>query len=225
MAKTNKGIASRSTILTEARHLLNEKGLSITVDMIASELGLTRGRITHFFPTKDSLMVGIMRDYEHELSELIHQFDWGKGPDFANSVDIMDRVLDLQYEYRCAIAFLAITTKNQPELHQHIEGSYYNRIDGIRMRTSYMVEKKLLHPQILEKENWEVYCFQYTNLLTTWVISQEMYHSKKAYKKMKPVYILGAMNLYIPYLTREGKKAYDAAMVPYVSSISDSEKA
>lgn len=215
MAKSLKGLESRSSILASARKLLNEKGLSQTVEMIATSMGLSRGRITHFFPTKDSLMVGIMRDYEHELGEMIHQFDLGKGPDFANSIAILDKVLDLQYEYRCALLYLATIGKNQVELHQHIEGSFFNRVDGIRMRTSFMVAEKWLDPAILEKSNWDVYCFQYTNLLTTWVISQELYYSRQPLTKMKPVYVEAAMNLYLPYLTTTGKKEYMKAMNAY----------
>jgi hypothetical protein len=83
------------------------------------------------------------------------------------------------------------------------------------MRTSFMVAEKWLEPAILEKSNWEVYCFQYTNLLTTWVISQELYYSRQPISKMKPVYVEAAMNLYQPYLTTTGKKEYGKAMNAY----------
>lgn len=215
MAKYAKGLESRASILTRSRQLLNEKGLGQTMDGIANALGLSRGRITHFFPTSASLMMGIMRDYEHELSTMIHDFDYRTGPDFDSSFLLLDKIVDLQYAYRCALLYLSTVNKGQGELHQHIEGAFFNRIDAIRMRTIVKVSEKLLHPKILDKENWEVYCFQYTSLLTTWVISQELYYSRHPITKMKPVYVVAAMNLYLPYLTIAGEKAFKKALIAY----------
>lgn len=215
MAKYSKGLESRASILTKSRQLLNEKGLGQTMDGIAQSLGLSRGRITHFFPTSASLMMGIMRDYEHNLSAMIHDFDYSSGPDFDSSFSLLDKIVDLQYEYRCALLYLSTVNNSQVELHQHIEGSFYNRIDAIRMRTIVNVSKKLLQPKILDKDNWVVFCFQYTSLLTTWVISQELYYSRQPISLMKPVYVQAAMSLYLPYLTVTGEKAFNKALLSY----------
>jgi AcrR family transcriptional regulator len=211
MGQYQKGEMSRAGILDEARKLLNEKGISVGVELIARELGLSRGRITHFFPTKDSLMVSIMRDYEHRLGELLHQFDWNKGSEFDQLFSVLDIILDLQYEYRCAFFFLTSTGKNQPEISDHIEASFFNRVDGIHMRIKMMVEAKLLDARILEKDRLDIFIFQYINILTTWVISQEIYYRHSGFKKMKPVYIMGAIELFLPYLTTKGRKAYQEA--------------
>jgi AcrR family transcriptional regulator len=206
---------SRAGILDEARKLLNEKGIGIGVELIARDLGLSRGRITHFFPTKDSLMVSIMRDYEHRLGELLRQFDWNQGSEFDQLFSVLDIILDLQYEYRCAFFFLTTMGNNQPEIHDHIEASFFNRVDGIHMRIKMMVGAKLLETRILGKEQLDIFLFQYINILTTWVICQEMYYRRSGFKKMKPVYIMGAMELFLPYLTIKGRKTYQAAATEF----------
>jgi AcrR family transcriptional regulator len=217
MGLYQKGEMSRAVILDEVRTLLNEKGIGIGVELIAREIGLSRGRITHFFPTKDSMMVSIMRDYEHRLGELLRQFNWNQGSLFDQLFSSLDIILDLQYEYRCAFAFLTAMGKNQPEIQDHIEASFFNRVDGIQMRIRMMVEAKLLEPRILEKDQFDIFLFQYTNLLTTWVISQELYYRQPGYKKMKPVYIKGAMELFLPYLTKRGRKLYQVAAAEFDS--------
>jgi AcrR family transcriptional regulator len=216
MGRYSKGEISRVVILVEARKLFNAHGVDIGFEFIAKQMGLSRGRITHFFPTKDSLMVGIMRDYEFALGEVLMEFDWNKGSQFDQLFAVLDVILDLQYEYRCAHAYLAAVGKDQPELRQHVEASYFNRVDGIRARIKGMVESKILEARILQKFEMDIFLFQYTNLLTTWMISQEMYHKRTPYRRMKKVYLFGAMQIFVPYLTESGKKAYQQASGQYV---------
>jgi hypothetical protein len=70
-----------------------------------------------------------------------------------------------------------------------------------------MVDQKILQPAVLQSPDFEMFCFQYTNLLTTWVISQQLYFGNRAYPEMKPHYLKGVMALYIPYLTSQGRRA------------------
>lgn len=215
MGLYHKGEMSRAVILEKARKILNEKGLGIGVELIAKELGLSRGRITHFFPTKDSILVGIMRDYEHRLGELLHHFDWNQGSLFDQQFSVLNIIMDLQYEFRCAHSFISFIGKNQPEILEHIEASFFNRVDGIHMRIKMMVEAKLIDASILEKDELEVFIFQYTTLLTFWVTSQEIYYRQMAYKKMKLVYIKGAMQLFLPFLTKKGYKVFQLSIAGF----------
>lgn len=205
MSKNPKGIESRNQILTDSRKLLNEKGLNQTMDMLAREMGLSRGRITNYFPTKESLLVNIMREYEHALGVLLQENEEDDQPGFLPQYRILSKIMDVQYEYRCAMAYLSVSGSFHPEIHQHVEISFLNRLEGIRMRLSAMVAMDLLIPAILKQPDLEIYCFQYTTLLTTWVVCQEMYYSRQGLEKMKPVYLRGALNLYLPYLTEKGK--------------------
>ena len=51
-----KGLATREEILDGALPLVNELGDRATLDVLVRELGLTKGRLTHHFPTKDKLL-------------------------------------------------------------------------------------------------------------------------------------------------------------------------
>jgi AcrR family transcriptional regulator len=215
MRRYRKGEISRVVILVEARKLFNAHGLDIGFEFIAKQMGLSRGRITHFFPTKESLMVGIMRDYEFALGEVLVEFDWNKGSLFYQLFTFLDIILDLQYEYRCAHAYLAAVGKDHPEILQHVESSFFNRVDSTRVRIKNMVESKFLEARILQKFDMEIFLFQYTNLLSTWMISQEMYHRRTPYRQRKTVYLFGAMQIFVPYLTVSGKKAYQQAAEQY----------
>lgn len=209
MKKHSKGYNTRTKIITEARKLLNEKGLGLTLDSLSLEMGLSRGRITNYFRTKDSLLLGIMRSYEHALGTLLLQNEEDDQPGFLPQYRILSKIMDVQYEYRCAIAYLSVSGRHQPEVHLHVESSFLNRLESIRMRLSAMVAMELLIPDLLKQPHLDMYCFQYTTLLTTWVICQEMYYSKRGFEKMKPIYLKSIMNLYIPYLTKKGKIAFE----------------
>lgn len=211
MTKYKKGMSSRADILTNSRHLLNEKGLGLTVDGLAKELGLTRWKITNYFATKESLLIAIMRDYEQELGNILQRFDWGsKGIGFEQLKNLIATIMDLQYEFRCAIGYLSVVSKQQEEMLQHIQSSFNSRLDALKMRLSAMVSQKLLQPDIVAAPHFEIFAFAHINLLTTWVISQEIYYSKKKYEEMKPIYLQSVLNLFIPYLTTKGKAAFQS---------------
>jgi AcrR family transcriptional regulator len=208
MLKYPKGVESRNQILAESRNLLNEKGLNQTMEMLAKEMGLSRGRITNYFPTKDTLLLNIMLDYEQRLNLVLQSFDWGKGPSLAKILEVISIIMDVQYEYRCAIAYIATVSRYQPELQQHIEHSFSYRIKEIKLLLGVLVDQKMLHPAVLQAPDFDMFCFQYTNLLTTWVISQQLYFASRPYPEMKPHYLKGVLALYIPYLTPKGNRAF-----------------
>jgi AcrR family transcriptional regulator len=208
MLRYLKGEASRNQILADSRKLLNEKGLNQTMEVLAKEMGLSRGRITNYFPTKDTLLLSIMLEYEQQLDIILQSFDWGKGPSLEKMLKVISIIMDVQYEYRCAIAYIATVSRYQPELQQHIERSFSNRIEEIKLLLGVLVDQEMLQPAVLQDPDFNMYCFQYTNLLTTWVISQQLYFASRPYPEMKPHYLKGVMALYIPYLTTKGRRAF-----------------
>jgi AcrR family transcriptional regulator len=208
MLKYLKGVASRNQILADSRKLLNEKGLNQTMEILAKEMGLSRGRITNYFPTKDTLLLNIMLEYEQQLDTILQSFDWGNGPSLENMLQVISLIMDVQYEFRSGIAYIATVSRYQPELQQHIERSFSNRIEEIKLLLATMVDHEILQPAVLQAPDFDMFCFQYTNLLTTWVISQQLYFGNRPYTEMKPFYLKGVMALYIPYLTPKGKSAF-----------------
>src|SRR5690606_21403278 len=60
-------------ILTAALRLFLEQGEdSVTVEMIADEVGIGKGTIYKHFKSKAEIYLRLMLDYERELSELLH---------------------------------------------------------------------------------------------------------------------------------------------------------
>jgi AcrR family transcriptional regulator len=74
MGNYKKGIEMRQNIVQEARRIFNKEGLHLTLDQIAQKLGITKGRITNYFPTKDKLFVALSQDYDLRFQELMVSF-------------------------------------------------------------------------------------------------------------------------------------------------------
>jgi AcrR family transcriptional regulator len=205
MANYKKGIEMRQHIIREARMVFNEAGLHLTLDQLAGKLNLTKGRITNYFPTKDDLFVALSQDYDIRFRELMMKFSGVKKVNFEWLVSIYSAVMDLQYEYRSAIIFVATTNSIQKEMHHQITKSYKTNSKQVNQSVESLLNAGLVKPVILDPKVFEVFSFQYVNLFTTWVISLEIYHSSSSYKKMKPVYLKGILGCYYPYLTVKGR--------------------
>ncbi|MBL7844268.1 MAG: TetR/AcrR family transcriptional regulator [Cyclobacteriaceae bacterium] len=200
----------RQHIILEARRIFNKEGLYLTLEQLASRLELSKGRITNYFPTKDNLFVAISQDYDLRFQELMISFSGVQKVSFEWLKSVCSAVMDLQYQYRSAIVFVATTSSSQTEMHNQITKSYKKNSQQVRKTVALLVENGLLKPELLELPNFEVFCFQHVNLFTTWVISLEIYHSSSSYKKMKPVYLKGIVGCYYPYLTKKGQTQYQA---------------
>lgn len=210
MANYRKGIEMRQRIIREAIKVYNVEGLHLTLDQLAAKLGLTKGRITNYFPTKDELFVAISKDYDIRFQELMVQFGGEKKLSFTWLVNVYSAIMDLQYEYRSAIIFVATTNSSQKEMHGQITSSYRTNSSQVGKSLEGLIQAGLLKPDIMEPKKFEVFSFQHISLFTTWVISLEIYQSTRSYKKMKPVYMKGILDCFFPYLTRKGNRQINA---------------
>jgi AcrR family transcriptional regulator len=204
MGNYKKGIEMRQNIIEEARRIFNKEGLHLTLEQLANKLELSKGRITNYFPTKDNLFVAISQDYDLRFQELMISFSGVQKVSFEWMASVCSAIMDLQYEYRSTIVFVATTSSSQKEMHDQITFSYKNNSKQVQQTVQVLVDAGLIKAELLEPDNFEVFCFQHVNLFTTWVISLEIFHSANSYKKMKPVYLRGIMMCYFPYLTKKG---------------------
>lgn len=194
----------RQHIIQEARRIFNKEGLHLTLEQLANKLELSKGRITNYFPTKDNLFVAISQDYDLRFQELMTSLGEVQKISFEWLASVCSAVMDLQYEYRSTIVFVATTSSGQTEMHQQITRSYKVNSKQVQQMVQVLVDAGLIKSELLEPENFEVFSFQHVNLFTTWVISLEIYHNTSSYKKMKPVYLRGILMCYYPYLTKKG---------------------
>jgi AcrR family transcriptional regulator len=214
--KIAKGENTRLTITEKAREFFNQQGISITIDTVAREMGISKSKITNHFPTKDNLFMAIMTEYEQELGSLIAKwFPLGVEKSFQVYVNMLSEVMDIQFKYRCAIVYLNMISPSQHELKQHTRTTFERNRSIIRQRMQGMCKAGLVGEAVLEEPAWSAFLFAYVNLLTQWVIYLDMYDNPEEYLSNKQKYLRGVMNhLYLPYMTKKGIKEYQQLIYP-----------
>ncbi len=213
MGNYNKGASTKNKILKRVNGLFNEREQLLTLDEIARELSMNKSRITNHFPKKELLILGIYQEYEKRLMQLLstNKPD-GETVDFQELVHYYSDILDLFYEYRFAITYIFINPMRDEELIQYItETSRGNKV-RIFHRLKFMVQSGLLKENVLIPGNYDVFIFKYTNLMTTWTISLNIYDRDFGYEQMKPVYLKGILSCFENYLTEKGREEYDKAI-------------
>ncbi len=209
MSKLSKGQLSKKKIISEAREVFNRKGSQITIQELAMELGEGISYITNHYRTKDHLIVAIAGEYEEKYYELLQRM----GADLStleNVARLVSVIMDLQYNYRCAILTVVASSNSQKVLFKQIQESYHKNVANFSAFIQLLVSNKIVGEMLLQKEELSVFRFQYVNLHTTWVVSLELYDHPAGYKKMKPLYLKGLINCFLPYLTLKGTKQYKA---------------
>jgi AcrR family transcriptional regulator len=205
MSAYPKGERSREAIIERARDLFNEYGIHLTLVRLAEMMETTLGRMTHHFKNKDLLFIALARDYETKLGELR-----AKRPPGPSSMVTFIRssslVMDLQYDYRCAMRYIIGSLQHQPQMRSHFLDAYSNTHKTIRITIEALVKAGSLQPGILEDGIYEVFLFQFTNLFTHWVINLELYDIHRTYEDMKPIYLKGIMSIFLPFVTEKGKQ-------------------
>lgn len=204
MQKISKGALTRQFIVTEARKVFNENGITLTLGDLASKMGVTIGRITNHFRTKDHLVVGLSDDYENKFSELISSFSPDRNITLTKLADSMGSVMQLQYEYRCLMMFVCATGLGQELVIQAISTKWSKNLERFSKQIKNLVDVGVLDKTVLLPKNFEILKFQYTNLLTTWLVSQTLYDSNRPLSKSIKIYIKGILFTFYPYLTRKG---------------------
>jgi AcrR family transcriptional regulator len=208
--KLPKGELTRKHILDTARKAFNEKGVNITLDTLAKELSIPKGRITNHFATKDKLFLAILDDYEQGLANLRTKLkDLYECRKLSDIITIISEVMNLQFEFRCGILFLAVLSPGQEEFRTKTRETRSMNDKVVRHRMGNMVKHGLVDARVLEEEQFQLFLFIYFNTLSQWVIYYDMYDHDKDFKKMKPVYIKSIMeHVYAPYLTAKGRKQW-----------------
>lgn len=201
-----KGADSREHIINAARELFNDHGIGITLAKLASTMNITLGRLTYHFPTKDSLFLAIAMEYEQKRA--LQRVRDNTVPFSLDAFyNIIGKAMDLQYEYRCAMRYITSSSNNQSELSTHTADRFRLNRDLIRQGVTFLVTNNELQNTILEEENFKVFLFTFTSLLTTWTINLEIYDHEKVYEEMKPIYLKGIFSTFLPYCTELGKEA------------------
>jgi hypothetical protein len=128
---------------------------------------------------------------------------------------MLSEVMDMQFKYRCAIVYLNMLSPGQHELKQHTLANFNRTRASIRQRMESMHKSGIIGEAVLHEPAWSAFLFAYVNLLTQWVVHQDMYDNPGEYEVNKQKYLRGVMNhIYLPYLTKEGMKEFENLVYP-----------
>jgi AcrR family transcriptional regulator len=203
-----KGKQSREEIIDRARELFNNYGIHLTLVRLAELMETTLGRMTHHFKNKDLLFIALATDYEAKLKELREKRP--PGPfSMVTFIRSSSLVMDLQYEYRCAMRYIIGSLQHQKQMRSHFLDAYGNTHKTIRTTIEALVNAGSLQPRILQDGIYEVFLFQLTNQFTHWVINRELYDVDRTYEEMKPIYLKGIISIFLPYITEKGQQELD----------------
>lgn len=205
MTAYNKGKQSRDEIINSAREIFNTHSIQITLAKLAEMMNTTLGRLTHHFNNKDMLFIAIARDYEVKLAEMRSQRSY-ENLTMDIFINRASEVMDLQYEYRCAMRYIVSSLKGSEEIKTHLQETYMNSRSNIRKTIEAHVNAGSLQPRVLTGEVYEIFLFQLTNLFTNWVINLELYDVNKTYAEVKPIYLKGIVYIFLPFLTEKGRQ-------------------
>jgi AcrR family transcriptional regulator len=208
--KVTKGEKTRELILDKARAVFNEEGIFLTINEFSTKIGMTGGRITNHFPTKEHLFVGLSEQYEAELNALTANYEFGPDLDFLKLVDFFSAVMDIQYKHRSVIMFFSVMHQSQTVMMTQLLKTWVNRQARLERLANTLVGVGLLKESILEPENFSVFRFQYVTLFTNWMMSYSLYDPKKSFKSMKPVYLRGIFKAFEDYLTEKGQAQFES---------------
>lgn len=208
--KLTKGIKTRELILDKAREVFNEEGIFLTINEFSRKIGMTSGRITNHFPTKEHLFVGLSEQYEAEMAEVTAAHQYGPDLTFGKLAALFSKVMDVQYKHRSVILFFSVMHQSQSVMLEQLLKTWLNRQARLERLANTLVSLGLLDESILKPEEFAVFRFQYVNLFTTWMISYSLYDAKKSFKSIKPIYLKGIFRAFEDYLTEKGRMQFDA---------------
>lgn len=196
-----KGIRSRQMIVEESVEIFNQYGLDITFNQLADYLNVSRGRISHFFTTRDALFVAISEAYQLSLNVIRNEF-LAERPNykFEDIQYFFGRIMDNQYAYRCAIMYAAGAGNSRKDVIQHNNESYRRHRELIRVLASNLVKNGSVTEDIFNPDTYPIFEFQFVSLFTSWVISKEIYYPDQTYEETKPLFLNGILVLFKPYL-------------------------
>lgn len=202
-----KGEQSLQWLIEHCIITFNEKGLDITLNELAVELNISRGRISHYFPTKEHLLVAISQEYENKLAAITSTFVYSLEEDFfADQLKLYSLIMDNQYHFRCVTIYAAGTSSSRSEMINHINTRFSGTKERFKILVERLVALKYLKSNALELNNLEGLRFKFVTLFTSWIIHHEIYDKDKTYAQVKSTYLKAIASCFLDFALPKTKK-------------------
>lgn len=202
-----KGSISFNWIIENCIETFNSRGLDITLNQLASELGISRGRISHYFPTKELLLVAISQEYEKNLEAITSSYKFSTKENFlVEQLKLYSLVMDNQYRFRCVMIYAAGTSSSRSEMVKQINNRFSGSKERFRLLTVKLTELGYLDKRVLESPNFDVFRFKFITVFTSWVVHYELYDKDKTYKEVKSIYLEAIGSCFLPYALPKAKE-------------------
>ena len=208
MAKYTKGIETRRRLLRKLREALNEEGMLLTFDQLSKKLGVSKGQITNYFPTKERIFVALSEEYDEVLQETLSTFDWGEDYNLFKLATLFEKIMDDQYRYRCVIYYTVVAPPSELGFSTQLQKSYEENVKKVRDMVELFVSKGLFRDALLEKPNYEVFLFQHLSVFTNWVMTIRTFQREEKYEREKQIYLFSILMVYYPYFTERGREQF-----------------
>jgi AcrR family transcriptional regulator len=209
MTNYKKGVEMRARILDLTRSIMNEEGLLLTLDQLAKKMGITKGRITNYFPTKDQLFVALSEDYDQAFQKIVRQFDWSNDYSLFQIAKLFTQVMDNQYQYRCVIYYTVVAPVSELGFSTQLQKSYAENGKEVLGLVNLLISSGILKPEIVEPSNYEIFLFQILSVFTNWVMTIRTYQRELNYEAEKQLYLNSIFMCYYPYFTDLGKSQFE----------------
>jgi AcrR family transcriptional regulator len=213
MKHPTKGELTRQNILNKVNALFNGQGVDHTISQIAASIGMGKSRVTNYFPKKEHLVLGLLKQYEEELVGIFEHYQAHKDlTDIGQFVNYLSDIMDLMFRYRGVISHAMTNPAVKSMVGMHIEENYRRNKEKLRQRLNSFSKNGLVEGRILEPEYFEVFSVQFLTLASNWIISYTLMDPDKAYEAVKPVYLRSILYCLNPYLTEEGGSRMESAL-------------
>lgn len=201
---------TKERILASAQSLFNKHGVAdVSLRRISSEIGISHTNLIYHFKTKndilDQLHLRILNAAKQENEKLRKE---------ENTVLGLKKVIEsgfkILYEYRFFMVDLNYIMRVNKSLHK-----LFLEVEEVRSKMyteliSEMITKKIMRQEEYNKE-YEKLIIRIRIYSDYWISSAAVYCEGRSQKIIKE-HVDIFMNMFYPYLTENGKKAYRMSM-------------
>lgn len=203
--------AKKIAIRSKALQLFNMEGLDlITMREIAAANDMLVGNITYYYPTKDDIILDLVKDLANENSQLISDVQVNS---FGDCAQLYAAMFENHYQYRCLIRGQVMVNQQYKKV-----VAFYRENAKNRYRSAYeMLGNLICAGQIIQLSADTTKGLVQSIALVSrfWLQESWLNGWNPARKKVRMHYIALLLSIMEPYATTRGKKELNGLKLQY----------